>query len=309
MKKYIKYVLLAVLIAFSFAFSVPSSADTGPKPYVKIQIEGNTKGMYMTLLGENSYNGPWVAYDESYSNRYEYGEEEFTINNIFIEYKDPDNFYYLQYYQSIENNEFEWGYYPPYRFKVLIYDSINEIFITNNNIYERYSFGSTYKMTLDDLKIEEDIESSENIYVYSEDGVIIERNDNIWIPVFEFFVRVVICLAIEIGIALLFRFKKPELLGILIINVITQVIFNLVLSVIIYYRGYHPIIIILVYILAELIILLVETIFNIIFIKKTDSKHDIKVKSWLIILLYTFVANLASLFVGFEVLVLLAKLF
>jgi hypothetical protein len=296
MKKFIKLFLMIFVMIISFTFSINTSADTGPKPYVEITINGDTKGMYMTLLSDTYRRGPHHVYDEEY---YNYTQEDDLIGLKFIEYKDKDYFHYLQTYSDISNNKYRWGYYPPTKFKILIYDSINDKFITDDVIYIKEEFGSIYTLTL-----------SDTINVVKEPGVdrpaedvnnsfVVEKNSTIGRGILAFFTRLIICLAIELLLALLFGFRKLELIPILIVNIVTQVLFNLFLTIYIYFNGFQLLLIIPAYIFFELLIFVSESISNTYFIKLVDKKTDIEIKSSERIVLYTLVANIASLVLGF----------
>ena len=302
MKKYFKLFIVIFVAIISFSFiNVKTSADTGPKPYVSITIQGDTKGMYMTLLSARSQSGPF-SIDENYT------AIDDEINSKFRGYEDKDHFYYLNYYSSIEGGSYKWVYYPPYTFKFLIYDSVNDRFITDDVINERYAFGSTYIITLntDILTASKDYPNS----VTEEPRVVspttsgeapfdVKKNESLYGPIMNFIIRLVICLGIEIIVALLFSFRKPELLVILITNVITQIALNAILSVFIYYNGYTIFVVIPIYVLSEFLVFLVESLSYFIFIDKIDAKKGYPIKSTSRIVLYVLFANLASLLIGF----------
>ena len=284
MKKYIKVlsILFIALITF-IGVGVSVSADTGPKPYVTITVEGNTTGMYMTLLSKGESSGPW------YPDRRLSEDENTEIHQKFDSYQDSDGFYYLRYYGKITNNSFEWRYMPPYEFKILIYDSVNDKFITNNIVYERYAFASTYKLVL------------------SNDSFIVSKNMSFGPELLNFFVRLTLCLAIEIGLAYLFGFRRKELLLFLYTNIGTQVILNVLLTVFIYFDGYQPFGIIGIYVLSEVFILLIESTLHLLFLQRIDLKNGYNLKNPAIIIIYTLLANLLSLGLGFVILTYLPK--
>ncbi len=293
MKKFLKLLIVTIIALLSFSFiNVKTSADTGPKPYVSVSIEGDTKGMYMTLLSKKESTGPF-----STRNKHGYTEED-EVYTKFLRYEDKDGFFYLNYHQSIENGTYKWGYYPPYTFKFLIYDSINDKFITDDVIYERYAFGSTYKIVLNDnITSGEDITNSvanRPLTVYQQKQI---KNE-----IINFFIRLIICLSIEIAVALLFKFKKLELVIILIVNLVTQIILNVLLSVYIYYNGYQVFNVIFIYVISELLVLFIEFVAYNKLIYLIDTKKDYPIKSIKRILLYTVVANVASLVLGFVIL-------
>lgn len=317
MKKYIKFFILIFTLVLTFSISVNTHADMGPKPYIEINIIGDTKNLYMTLLSSVSHNGPWDVYDESYS-RYQEDEDNITdpsladnphkkANLAFRNYEDKDGFFYLEYCSSIENNKYEWVYYPPNVFKILIYNVETETFITDDKIYQKNEFGSVYTLTLSEgvnVKKEAPVAAPVEDEPVQEvnNSFVVEKNNSIGRELLTFTTRLIICLAIELLIALLFGFRKFELLPILIVNVITQIAFNLFLTIYIYFNGFQLLLIIPAYIISELVIFATEIASNIHFIKLVEDKHNMENKSQNRIALYTFLANVASLVLGYVIL-------
>jgi hypothetical protein len=100
----------------------------------------------------------------------------------------------------------------------------------------------------------------------------------------------------------LFKFRKLELVIILIANLVTQIILNVLLSVYIYYNGYQVFNVIFIYVISELLVLFIEFVAYNKLIYLIDTKKDYPIKSIKRILLYTVVANVASLVLGFVIL-------
>lgn len=285
MKKYFK-ILLMILIALISIIGVriSASADTGPKPYVKINIEGDTNGMYMTLLSKTEYSGPW-------SKEHPYGKvinEE--VDAKFAAYMDKDNYYYLHFINDISGKSFNWGYHPPISFKILIYDSINDKFITDDIIYNRYAFASVYKLV---LKTDE--------ATLTKTPIVTEQY-SVWPEIGNFFIRLTICLAIEILLALLFGFRRMEILLILGVNVATQIILNIILSIFVHFNGVNILALIPFYVLSEILVLLIESCLYLACIDKIDTRFNYRPKNPAIIVIYTFLANILSLGLGFVIL-------
>lgn len=270
------FALLISLLVISFFNMNEIHADTGPKPRIEITIEGDTHGMYLTLLSKERNNGPWTPERIK--------EPANEIEEIFLSYNDKDNFYFVCYYQNIESGKFVWSYYPPQTFKVLLYDSINDKLIIDDNIYETYAFNSEFKL------------------VINNQSITFTKNKTISSELFNFFLRLIICLVIEIGLALIFKFKKQELLIITLANLITQVALNVILNLTIYYNGFHIFSILPMYILAEVLILVIEMVSYIIFIPRIDEKYNLKTHENYNIVLYSISANLLSLVIGFIIL-------
>ena len=278
------YKLLIFIFTFIFVITISNviiKADTGPKPYVSIKIVGDTKGYYMTLLSERAQYGP-------FSNDPDHQDID-NIDLKFASYNDSDGYYYLYYYSDISNKEYKWGYYPPMKFKILIYDSINDKFITNDEKYERTSFETAFTIEL--------VNDNGNITF-----TVKQDHYHLFKVIMGIIIRLVICLGIELGIAFLFKIRKLQLLLVLIVNVFTQLVLNVVLGIIIIDNGLNMMGLIPMYVFIELLIFILEGLIYSTFMKNVnpENKHSIKK-----LLLYTFTANVASLVLGFVLLTIL----
>lgn len=279
-KVLIIFIVLFTLVIFSNAIV---SADTGPKAYVKIEIEGNVNGYYMTLLSKNDHYGP-------YSSEEGYDTNDEVIDNIFSSYVDSDGYYYLHYYKDISDKKFSWNYYPPSPFKILIYDSINDRFITDNKIYERTSFSTVLKIVINEDSL------------LTNSFIVEKSNKYIWSIILGFVIRVCICLIIELIIAFIFRFKQKQLLVVALANLFTQIILNLILGIIIYKSGLNMLLIVPVYIISEILIIIIEWLIYSLLINRVNKDNY---KSVGVLLLYSVIANILSLGLGYVVLILL----
>ena len=280
MKKFLKTFIFAFAIIFVVLLSnVIVKADTGPKPYVSIKIIGDTQGYYMTLLSERAQYGP-------YSNNPEYQENIDNIDLKFAEYEDSDGYYYFYYYSDISNNVYGWNYYPPSHFKILIYDSINDRFITNNEKYERTSFETAFTIEL--------VEDNANMaFTVKQDHYYLFR------VIMGVIIRFIICLTIELGIAFLFKIKNKQLLIVLAANVLTQLFLNITLGVFINNNGLNMWGIIPIYVFSEILIIIIEAVIYCLLINKVDKDNQHKK---LDLIVYAFFANIASIVLGFVLL-------
>ena len=280
MKKFLKTFIFAFAIIFVVLLSnVIVKADTGPKPYVSIKIIGDTQGYYMTLLSERAQYGP-------YSNNPEYQENIDNIDLKFAEYEDSDGYYYFYYYSDISNNVYGWNYYPPSHFKILIYDSINDRFITNNEKYERTSFETAFTIEL--------VEDNANMtFTVKQDHYYLFR------VIMGVIIRFIICLTIELGIAFLFKIKNKQLLIVLAANVLTQLFLNITLGVFINNNGLNMWGIIPIYVFSEILIIIIEAVIYCLLINKVDKDNQHKK---LDLIVYAFFANVASIVLGFVLL-------
>ena len=118
---------LLQLILFVCLLIAPTTAyaDIGPKPSVNIEFEGIDSKYYVTLLSETKSTGPYSAVDAHLdfdNENYKPGDADYDIWVKFKDYDDADGYYFLQYFKECtESDLFKWTYYPPHKFKVLIY--------------------------------------------------------------------------------------------------------------------------------------------------------------------------------------------
>lgn len=285
-KKFLLFVFITLPIIFILSIGV--NADTGPKPSVTINIENNIEGTYLTLLSLKSSTGPYY----NKKDLDDYNEDDYSEIDIkFANYVDKDNFYYLFTYSDISKGNYRWGYYPPSTFKILVYDSINDKFITDDVIYTKQDFNDYYTLTFEG-------DSFTSTYNFST-----EKEVSIAPYVWDFFVRLAICLIIEIVVALIFKFFKWQLLIVIITNILTQVILNLVLFF--YTRSYGiNNFAYWLYALLEVGIVGIEFFIYYLFLNKFAHKYSGEKKSVVRILNYSIIANLSSLLIGYGILLL-----
>ena len=127
----------------------------------------------------------------------------------------PEGYYFLGYFQEYPgtaDEEFVWGYYPPNKFYVLLYNIETGTFYRSEEPVERYAFSSEWQVLLD-----------------SQDGLRVYHNRNDSDILSSFAARVLITLILELtwGI-LLFGLRGPaqrNLIG--KVNLATQIILNL----------------------------------------------------------------------------------
>lgn len=210
--------LLAVL--FLFSLFRPVHADSGPKPSVHVLFEnvGDTV-CYGTLLSRTESTGPACADSFNRENYERYGngmtEDEWRG---FIDYQDADGFFFLQRAWKIDKeHSLDWTYYPPQTFKVLLYFPETGRFAVSR-VMDRTAFSSWYII---DLKAWEkggdtDLEIR-NGYRFGTEALKMAG-------------RLLLTILLELLVGLLFRFRsKRQIRRIVLVNIITQVLLNLVL--------------------------------------------------------------------------------
>lgn len=279
MKKKISVFLSAFIISISF-FAVRVSADMGPKPSVHIKFTNmGNEVCYCTLLSKKQSTGP-----------YSVGKVKSTeeIPRAFQDYEDSDGFYYLEYYQPVSSSKsFDWGYYPPDTFKVLLYYPEEKTFAISE-IIEKSAFHAEYTI---DMKGIEEIGDNQHLQVIDSST---SQNE-----IFPFLLRVIITVLIEIAIALPFNFKeKHQLIFIAVTNVITQVLLNLLLNSANFYGG--TFFMAFVYIPLEILVFAVEAAAYIVGLRRLATKYGYyhRISDCV---LYSFLANFLSFICGFVI--------
>ena len=176
-KKIFAFFLSALLV---LALSLPVFADMGPKPSVTLKLYYTPGQRYaVTLLGNTALNGPWTA-PADYRERM--GSRETW--EAFRNYPAPEGYYFLGYFQEYPGDadaEFVWGYYPPNKFYVLLYNIETGTFYRSQEPVERYAFSSEWQVLLD-----------------SQDGLRVYHNRNDSDILSSFAARVLITLILEL---------------------------------------------------------------------------------------------------------------
>ncbi len=276
MKKQMRIVVFSVLLV-AVLFSVTARADITPKPSVCITFENmGSELCYGTLLSESSSTGPLSAWDgTTEDNPYEYSQENKQIWNAFLSYEDPDGFYFLQeWWICSETHQLDWTYYPPETFKILLYYPETETFVVSG-IYERYAFDSYFTVDMNNLESDAVLVANTS-YEYTWEFI-------------SLLCRLLFTIALEIGIAVLFGFRRKKLLiWITGINVITQVILNVLLNAINYHQGSYAFV--AYYLLFEVVVFVIEAICYAMLFPKAGQPAISRKKA----VLYAFVANACS---------------
>ena len=285
--------LLFFLFGIFFSVSVFAAADSGPKPSVRIFLGEEHKGAYATLLSERPSTGPHSAWDGSEENAYHalsgYGNTPYEVWEALTSYEDTDGFYFLQTTEQRVDGagEYIWGYYPPERFKLLLYFPESETFLVSGEIYERYAFHS-YFSAFDD--------QNGNLWMFSTYDYTSE--------IVGFLARVGITLFAELLLALIFfRKERRMLVAIGILNLVTQILLNLSLVKTGYLNGAQ--VLVLRYISLEFFVFLGEGAVLSLLAPRFTEKTRSRLRAWT----YAALANLSSLLLGLGVSELLPSLF
>lgn len=245
MKKHLRSLpalLIAVLLLCCVAF-----ADTGPKPSAAFTFTGMPdEDYYVTMLAEVDHYGPHRIYQDGDDLPYvlEAGRDDpaYPAWQKFVDYKDADGYYFLDdlFEQCHGDDEASWHYYPPERFKLLLYFPESDIFLCST-VTERYAFDSIYRLDLggkspaeiaaltltdpngDPLPSGRDDETAIG-------EVTLDKSDGTHQQIIGFFGRLGITLVIELALAWGWKYRKgSQLLFIGIVNLITQCLLNVAL--------------------------------------------------------------------------------
>ena len=278
MKKRILVWLLCVALLVPLIAGT-AYADCAPKPSVNVDVLC-AKNVIVTLLAEQERYGPnntvkpgempeeWQHYSS---------DQELMAWERFRDYQDPDGFHF---WGQMDWHGIDWGYYPPERFKIAVYFPENDVLIVSEDIYETYAFHSDFRLWIQSVE-------------YT-DGQIVSmdlKKDFDWMgEVWEFFIRVLLTLAVEFAVAWLMGYReKRHVRVIMSVNLVTQVILNVLLTLWYIFDG--PLDAMIRLIMAEIVVLALESV---IYGRrlKVDGKGTGKAVA------YAFAANLSSLIAG-----------
>ena len=273
--------VLSLLICLILVLNLPvtAKADIGPKPSVRITFTG-IKGetYYGTLLSERRSTGPATAWDGYEEYRDWKPESEKSIWEKFIAYEDTDGYYFLQeWWDCSETNQLNWTYYPPTPFKILLYFPETDSFYVSD-IYERYAFDSYFSVDLSE---------------YATSPITARQSYDYTWEVISLVARIVLTIALELAIALLFGYREKKALAFLaIVNVITQVVLNVALNIINYRSGSMGFT--FAFICMEILVFAIEAITYKAVLHRYSEKEKVNRRG----VTYALVANTASFAIG-----------
>jgi hypothetical protein len=280
MKKSMISLLLLVLLLVP-VLTVTVSADMGPKPGTSITVRpGGGEYAVVTLLAREESNGPhWtIGPDEEPSSRIAKDERLAQAWYAFRDYRDPDGYHF---WGEIYEGSVTWGYFPPENFKIAVYYPEYGILWVSEDSYERYAFDSDFRLNLPAVGAGART---------GEVDMVLKKTSNLGSELAGFLFRVVLTLAMELAVARLFGLTEPgQKKLILRVNLLTQVGLNLLLWGWYYFDG--PLVAMVRLILAEILVLVVESAIYLRKLRQEESRGKI--------LGYTILANLASVTLGF----------
>lgn len=214
-KKILKQILCGCFsVLFLLTVSLPVFADMAPKPSVELTLYVyNDQHYAVTLLGNTTSTGPWSTSCEYISQFGSYQTWE-----AFSQYAAPEGYHFLGYFQEYfgdNEKEFVWGYYPPLKFYVLLYNMDTGEFSISKNPVERYAFTSQWQVLFD-----------------PEDGwmhVYTNQNDSDVLTLFSSRLLITLLLELALGAAVFGLTEKNQQSVIGVVNLVTQIVLTLVL--------------------------------------------------------------------------------
>ena len=280
MKKRVISLILMVLLLLP-VLTVTVSADMGPKPGTSITVHpGGGEYAVVTLLAREESNGPhgtigpddepssWVAKDERLAQAW----------YAFRDYRDPDGYHF---WGEIYEGSVTWGYFPPENFKIAVYYPEYGILWVSEDSYERYAFDSDFRLNLP--AVGAGAQSGEV-------DMVLKKTSNPGSELAGFLFRVVLTLAMELAVARVFGLTDERQKKLILrVNLLTQVGLNLLLWGWYYFDG--PLVAMVRLILAEIVVLVVESVIYLRKLRLEESRMKI--------VGYTILANLASVTLGF----------
>lgn len=277
MKKNMLSFLCFLMVTVSLFLSSTVYADMGPKPSVVITFTGlEDEKYYVTLISRKETTGPY-SHGNPY---YDWMGEEWVFDK-FSTYEMPDGYYFLSYMEDCSDDDtFEWTYYPPYDFKILLYFTDHDTFMVLDGEYERYAFDSYYTVDV--------VSSLEN-----ETPATVQKSYDFSGETISLIARILCTITVEILIALLFLYRdKKSLITITSINVVTQIVLNILLNVFNYQNG--PWAFLFHYVWMEMVVFGIEAFLYCKLLPRINTQTQKNYHPcW-----YAFVANTFSFIVG-----------
>ena len=248
MKRKDKHISVGILciimctVCFAQLSHLSANADSGPHPSIFVSFDNlGDRLCYGTLLSDDPFLGPLHAYlspesprsafiDDNYYHDLTADSPESDIWQAFVDFNDSDGFFFLKCWINLNNTKMiNWQYWAPDRFKILLYYPESNSYAVSG-ICERYAYESYYTVDMEktDFSVPSGgeysvafITSVEKTYPYPWGKELL-----------SLLARTCITVALEVGIALLFRLRQKKVLLIIVIaNVITQLLLNVALNV------------------------------------------------------------------------------
>lgn len=207
--------MLKRLLIIGMVLFYPLNVFNGNYQTTKIEFSNIEGTCYGTLLSRKTVSGSWSV------------QKELDIRapkkviTFFSEFKDEDNFFYLNYLQDVSEGLLYWPFYPPEEFRVLLYYPDTDSYAISDTIISRYALCSTFKATIND-------------------GVIsLSRNYNYTKLIFLTLSRTLIFVAVSFLVTLIYgQPRKRDLKYFFISDVAYQLLLNILISIYSFKNGF-----------------------------------------------------------------------
>ena len=284
MTKHKKLHFGSIFLLLCMLFTLPVFADMGDKPSIHIAFENMPDAPFYGTLIVDTLPRDGSYTDESAKAAW-YEDIPDTVYAAFCTYADKDGFYcwnspYENIFLCSESGRLVLNYPSPERFKLLLYFPETETYAVSE-VLEKYAHDASYVLDFGGA--------------VPSDGVLLDVRTDDHLPsgIGGLFVRMVLTVLLELGIAWLFRYRtKPLVTSIITVNVVTQLLLNMPLVFISFKLGVLAVFI--AYFLLEIPVLLIEMIAYAILLP------DQRGGTWWKAVLYAIAANLISFIVGFR---------
>ena len=281
-------VILVCVLTLSL-LSVTAFADGGPKAYTAVYFDGFSGGYYATLLvgkGVPRYDADYIPeLDVRFSYAAEKRMYDYAIQN-------GDFRYYNHCYALKDNDHLLWGSDPPQNFLVVVYFPQYDVLAVSDEC-STYAFESYYTASIDVNDLSQ--HKGQTIHLN------VREHYNFGVSFASLLVRMALTVLIEIGIARIFKItEKRQRRFLIILNVATQLFLNILLNISVGTVG-MLLTLMIVYAVLEIQIFGIEAAMCGLFINRfSDNGAVISLPK---LLLFTLVANTASLLAGLPLMV------
>jgi hypothetical protein len=286
--------LVQLLCCLIVLLSIPSvaKADMGPKTSIEISFTGLEGERYYTALlvkppvQEDMFTPSLLR--DSLDTAYTENAEEAAIFQKIALYQDADGYAALNRVEDCSKSHLlDLSRFSVPEFKILLYFPETDHFVESNRSYQSYAFNSYFAVHAEQCGLSSDSQGEldlklQNTYHYGR-------------MVLAFFVQVAITLLIEIGIARLFQLRQKKVFRfIVLVNLVTQVLLNVVLYWLNYQVGLFSMAV--NYFGLEILVFLLEAVLYAIYFSRLEDVSIDGWKPWV----YSLVANAASFLVGLQ---------
>lgn len=278
MRKVLARVLLLSLALLMLCITVFADAAESV-PSVQIEIEGlYGRHCYATLLGPNYTCGPYQAWDENkarginYYYKFSDYYEAKAAFSAFGAFEDPDGYSFYGKVYEITDGVLTWDF-PPDPFKLALwFPATGKLLVAS--AASCFAVDSRYRVTL----TENGLGTPEQIREHD-------------VPILSFLFRLLVTLAIELGLAMLFGYG---LRPVLIVNLITQIGLNLLLMRYVQQNGISGQGYTITLALLELAVFGIEAVAYTVLLPPTCPEEPGTGR----VILYAFLANVLSFIAG-----------